>query len=1175
MIAFLGSRWFLSFIGVAILGALVWFFGPLLSFLDGWIERAAVIVVLLLIWGLVNFLIGRRKTKAEDDLVKGAAQAQGPSAGQEEVAALGEKLTTALTLLKKARGTRGYLYEQPWYIIIGPPGAGKTTALLNAGLQFPLASEMGQGAVAGVGGTRMCDWWFTEDAVMIDTAGRYTTQDSDAEVDRAGWDGFLDMLKRTRARQPLNGVIVAISVTDIAASSPAERTLHARAIRKRVKELNDKLNVQVPVYAILTKTDLLAGFTEFFDDLDREKRNQVWGTTFDLKSGVAGGLPTFAAEFQALVTRLNERLLDRMQTERSPERRAMIAGFPSQVASLAAPLNAFLQEAFGGSKLDPAPLLRGVYMASGTQEGTPIDRLTGALSRAFGVDQRRAPSLRPEQGRSYFLGRLLKEVIFGESMLVSEKPGAARKRLMVRGGAFAGVALVALGISAWMWRIDAANRAEIDEAGKALAQYEAAAQLVKLNPVADADLPSVLTLLEQARLLPHGYERGKDEGSSWGVGLSQTDKISVAAKGLYRHALERVFLPRLVWRLEAQIRGNLLRPDFVYEATRVYLMLGSAGPLDAPLIKEWEQLDWQVSYPGAGAEPFRAALARHLAALLENPLPPIQLDGALVEAARRTFSRVTLAERVYSRIKPLASAQNIAPWRPSDAAGASGVRVFLRGSGKPMTDGIPGLYTVEGFHRAVLPALPRAAKEVASESWVLGVRQEIDPASPAMVNLERDVVKLYTAEYAQQWDSMLADLNVVPMRSMGQAVQDLYVLASPQSPMRDLLASISKQLALSVPPPPAPGVAGAVAAAGAAATNAASAAATAAASRLATMMGQNAGPPPEPPGKAIDDKYKALRDFVGTGPGAPIDSILKLMNDLQVQLNKVASAPSGGAPPVGTGDDPARLIQAEASRQPQPVARWLQSLAVGGSTLRGGGAKQAAAAAFAGSGGPGSLCQQAVDGRYPFFRAATNEIPMDDFGRLFAPGGLLDTFFNTQVRPFVDMSGRIWTAKEVDGVPPPVSPADLAQFQRAAVIRDLFFAAGGNTPTVRFDITPATLDNNAKQVTLDFDGVVVSYAHGPSRATQITWPGPTRMINARLVFDPPAAGGTGVLQDSGPWALFRLFGRGQLAQSGGAERYTLNFQIGDRQAGFEIRAGSVLNPFAPGVLQDFRCPTLK
>src|ERR1700733_7023674 len=233
VLRFLGSRWFLSFIGIALLGVLVWLFGPFLSFLESWIARAIVIVVMLLIWGGVNFWLDRRRKKNENTLVEGVTAAQTDttaSASAEEVAAMRDKLTTALALLKKASGSRGYLYEQPWYVIIGPPGAGKTTALLNAGLTFPLAAEMGQSAVAGVGGTRMCDWWFTESAVLIDTAGRYTTQDSDAAVDKAGWDAFLLLLKRTRARQPLNGVLVAIALSDIAAAPQHERLAHARAI---------------------------------------------------------------------------------------------------------------------------------------------------------------------------------------------------------------------------------------------------------------------------------------------------------------------------------------------------------------------------------------------------------------------------------------------------------------------------------------------------------------------------------------------------------------------------------------------------------------------------------------------------------------------------------------------------------------------------------------------------------------------------------------------------------------------------------------------------------------------------------------------------------------------------------------------------------------------------------
>ena len=141
--------------------------------------------------------------------------------------------------------------------------------------------------------------------------------------------------------------------------------------------------------------------------------------------------------------------------------------------------------------------------------------------------------------------------------------------------------------------------------------------------------------------------------------------------------------------------------------------------------------------------------------------------------------------------------------------------------------------------------------------------------------------------------------------------------------------------------------------------------------------------------------------------------------------------------------------------------------------------------------------------------------------------------------------------------------------------RDLFFAPGSTTLAVRFDISPVRLDAGATQVSLDFDGTSVTYAHGPPRATQITWPGSTRIQNVRLVFDPPPSGGTGVLAETGPWAMFRLFGRGTLRQAGSPERYTLSFQLGERQAVFEIRAASVLNPFAPGLLQDFRCPTVR
>jgi type VI secretion system protein ImpL len=1155
MMRFLKSRWTLTFIGAAALCLLVWFLGPLLDALSGLVVRLAVIAAILLVWALTNFFLDRRRRQADRALTEGVTGLQpGEAQRADEVAALREKLTTALSLLRRASGTRGYLYEQPWYVIIGPPGAGKTTALLNAGLKFPLAAEMGQGAVAGVGGTRLCDWWFTEQAVMIDTAGRYTTQDSDAEVDRAGWEGFLDLLRRTRPRQPLNGVLVAIAAPDLAQASPAERLNHARAIRKRVRELTDKLGLRLPVYVLLTKVDLLTGFTEFFDDLDTEKRGQVWGETFDFKKdyGPAGPVSQFASVMAGLLKRLDDRLIPRLQAERGADRRVAIAGFPAQFATLESPISEFLTEAFGGSRLDPAPLLRGVYFTSGTQEGTPIDRLTGVLSRAFGVDQRRAPSLRPEKGRSYFLPGVLR-VVFGEALL-SGGGTAARNRSVVRIAAFAGLGLVTAGLAAALLLIRAGQMSEIGRVQAALDPYVQTASAQKLDPVRDGDLAPIAPLLDQARALPDAAAPG-----SFALGLGQSGKLGQASGALYHHALERVLLPRLLLRLEGQMRDHLNDPNYLYQATRVYLMLGGAGPLDRDLVQAWEtQVDWPAAYPDPS---LRASLGRHLQALLAAPLPPVSLDGGLVADAQSTFSRVPLADRVYSRLKFSAEAQGIPAWTPAEQVGATGVASFVRRSGKPLTDGIPGFFTVDGFHRVLLPRVLEVARQVAGESWVLGRRSEVDPNSPALLGLKQAVIQRYEADYERTWDALLADLTVAPLGSGAQASQALYVLASPQSPLKDLMTGIAKQLTLSKPPADLAAENGALAAG-----------AKAAGGALAGLV--KSATPTLPPGHEVDEHYMALRQYVGTGPGAPIDLTLKTLSDMQAQVAAATGGGGGGAAPaVAGGGNAAEMLKAQAATAPPVVARMMTGLAGGATAVRGGTAHQAAAAAYNGPDGPAMLCQAAVTGRYPFRPGAAAEIPLDDFGRLFAPGGMFDTYFTAQLRPFVDTSGRTWRPVSVDGVAPPISAADLLQFQRAAAIRQLFFAAGGAKPSVTFSITPESLDSAAKQVTLSLGSVTVTNSHGPVQPVEVAWPG-TGMGTARLRFDPPS-GGTGVIETEGPWALFRLFGRGQLVQGAMAELYTVDFTAGAHHARFGIRAGSVLNPLSPSVLQSFSCPHIQ
>ena len=87
-----------------------------------------------------------------------------------------------------------------------------------------------------MGGTRFCEWWLTDQAVLIDTAGRYTTQDSDAAADKQGWERFLGLLKKNRPKLPLNGVLVTFGVDMISRLGPAERESFFAALSAALAE---------------------------------------------------------------------------------------------------------------------------------------------------------------------------------------------------------------------------------------------------------------------------------------------------------------------------------------------------------------------------------------------------------------------------------------------------------------------------------------------------------------------------------------------------------------------------------------------------------------------------------------------------------------------------------------------------------------------------------------------------------------------------------------------------------------------------------------------------------------------------------------------------------------------------------------------------------------------------
>jgi len=545
--------WLLASLGLGAFGLLVWFAGPLISVADraplaSGRARATLIAAFVLVYLAHKVWVALRARRRNRWLVGELA----PAPGSPEPAELGQvrkRFSAALATLRHARlGThrggwpspswnfgRQYLYQLPWYLIIGAPGAGKTTALLNSGLQFPLAGEFGRGSVKGVGGTRNCDWWFTDHAVLLDTAGRYTTHETNRAADRQAWAGFLALLGRARPRQPLNGALVAVSVSDLLVFDSIQRAQHAATLRARLDEIRAAIGMRVPVYLLLTKCDLLPGFLDSFLAFDKRAREQVWGTTFDFNASDRGrAADDFPAAFEQLVGRLRGGLVERMQGERDPQRRARIFAFPRQFAALREPLNELVRQVFDTGTtavVDHAPCLRGVYFTSGTQEGTPIDRALSALGRELGLERQILP---PNQstGKSFFVTGLLRDVVFAEADMAGRSPRWQRWRGRALTGLLAAVQCAGVLLAAYWVTSYSRSSTEIEQIARDAAAVKAR---IEADPVRSGIDPR--PALNAMRDLTRSIRPDDDAGSDAGFRRHQQLKLAAAARQSYERML--------------------------------------------------------------------------------------------------------------------------------------------------------------------------------------------------------------------------------------------------------------------------------------------------------------------------------------------------------------------------------------------------------------------------------------------------------------------------------------------------------------------------------------------------------------------------------------------------------------------------------------------------------------
>ena len=341
------------------------------------------VVALSATLGVRWFIMRRRERAAPPE-----AEAEKPAAGSEGLSVLRDKWADGLATLRKSKlQQRGddALYALPWVLVLGERGSGKTGTIRAA---RPLPSPASTTRREGATKTRTCDWWFFDELVVLEAAGRYAFPEE--ETDTTEWKELLSLLRRSRRREPLNGVVLAIPADSLLSRGAEKVRDEAVQIRRRLDEMSRQLGTRLPIYIMITNADALAGFTEFFGRLPEATWRQAFGSVNDDIENRTGAVAFVERTFRSLTERLEEVRLAFMDEAEQVGSEALreVYLFPEEFRAMRAPVESFVEALFRRNSYQETPHLRGLFFTSVGQDRIPLSRVAERLGFQNPVPER-------------------------------------------------------------------------------------------------------------------------------------------------------------------------------------------------------------------------------------------------------------------------------------------------------------------------------------------------------------------------------------------------------------------------------------------------------------------------------------------------------------------------------------------------------------------------------------------------------------------------------------------------------------------------------------------------------------------------------------------------------------------------------------------------------------------
>lgn len=591
----------------------------------------------------------------------------------------------------------------------------------------------------------------------------------------------------------------------------------------------------------------------------------------------------------------------------------------------------------------------------------------------------------------------------------------------------------------------------------------------------------------------------------WFIPLKAFTKTKHWVNSQYKKTLSQQFLPQLAHQLEEQLVHET-NPALQYATLKAYLMLGEPQFLDLPYLKNWLYNALHLSSEKA------------LETALLQPFPGITLNTQIIEQVRNNLNVLPSDYLVYMIMKS----------NPPEYVPFSNNAFTYPLSTKK---GIPDFYTRIGFEKTYNHTIPNITQETIRENWILK-----NPlfTSQNLTKLTQQIQNLYVADYLNWWQLFIYHTQPKSFTTLVEAAEYFKILnATKPSPFIEMLTFIqSNTRKFNSNKTPALQV-----------FNTQIAAQLKAINSVSTKSMDMVSP-----------IFTSLNRYFAMATRSDNRQILIFNTAKQRFLNP-------------TQDGALNQLHKVARSMPAPLNQWLDQLAANTWYLIISETKNAINEQWKKQVLP--QYTQNITNRFPLNTFSEQEISLENFRDFFNNRGTLHLFFEEYLQPFLDTSQAQWVAKKVDNFSLPFKPETIAAFERANIIREMFFPQNAEAPSVSFRLQSTDLQPIVKRIIFDINGqtLIASQSHKDSQT--FTWPGDYANTPVTLTIQ-SISGENFQATEYGAWGLFRLLSHANVFPvSQDTRKLELVLDVNGNAAQYLLQASNPVNPFIPNILQGF------